>query len=158
RGAGHAALPRAGVPLRAPRGRGALGDVLLAHRGLREPEAARLSLTRRDFLAAAAAGVGKAAASFGAAAMGATAPCGGIPDGFRTGWVERRESFPEGVASGDPDAESVILWTRSPGAESLTVEVAEDPAFVRVVAAAPARALADADHTCRVLVHGLRPA
>lgn len=40
----------------------------------------------------------------------------------------------------------------------LTVEVAEDPAFTRVVASEPTRALAEADHTVRVLVGGLRPA
>jgi alkaline phosphatase D len=40
----------------------------------------------------------------------------------------------------------------------LTVEVAIDPLFERVVATAPTRALAAADHTCRVLVGGLEPA
>jgi alkaline phosphatase D len=27
-------------------------------------------------------------------------------------WQERRDLFPQGVASGDPAADSVILWTR----------------------------------------------
>ena len=33
----------------------------------------------------------------------------------RRNWTERRDRFPEGVASGDPDAHSVLLWTRCPG-------------------------------------------
>jgi hypothetical protein len=57
-------------------------------------------------------------------------------------WRERRDLYPEGVASGDPDPHSVILWTRRPfdggSAQLLTVEVAEDEAFRRVVAHAPA--------------------
>lgn len=96
--------------------------------------------------------------------MGATWACAG-PRALRSRsrWVERRDLFAEGVASGDPDSESVLLWTRAStrGSEPevrLTVEVAEDPDFERVVATAPTRALLAADHTCRVLVGGLRPA
>ena len=50
-------------------------------------------------------------------AMGATAAFGdeaGLPS--RIGWRERRDLFPEGVASGDPDSSSVLLWTRYPRA------------------------------------------
>lgn len=100
----------------------------------------------------------------GAAAMGATLAWGcARPGRSRLDWTERRDVFAEGVASGDPDAESVLLWTRVSAAGSLpevplTVEVAEDPEFERVVATAPTRAPASADHTCRVLVGGLRPA
>jgi alkaline phosphatase D len=108
-------------------------------------------LTRRDFLAAAAA-------------MGATWACAG-PRALRSRspWVERRDLFAEGVASGDPAPDSVLLWTRvsAGGAAAsvpLTVEVAEDPEFERVVATALTVALLAADHTCRVLVSGLRPA
>jgi hypothetical protein len=59
--------------------------------------------------------------------------------------VERRDRFAQGVASGDPAPDSVLLWTRASAAGSaaavaLTVEVAEDPAFERVVATAPVRA------------------
>src|SRR5262245_33899882 len=76
---------------------------------------------------------------------------------------ERRDLFAEGVASGDPAEDGVLLWTRASaaGAERvvpLTVEVAEDLAFEHVVAGARAHAEAAADYTCRVLVGGLRPA
>src|ERR1700745_4188447 len=73
-----------------------------------------------------------------AAAMGASLAWGGSARASTTGWHERRDLYPEGVASGDPDPSSVILWTRRPfepgGRHVLTVEVAEDDAFQRVVA------------------------
>jgi alkaline phosphatase D len=97
-----------------------------------------------------------------AAAMGASFAWGGPAKSSRTGWRERRGSYPEGVASGDPDPHSVILWTRRPfdtgERHLLTVEVAEDEAFRRVVAQAPAPVLAASDWTTRVLVAGLKPA
>jgi alkaline phosphatase D len=108
-------------------------------------------LTRRDFIAAAAA-------------IGATAAWAKErPSRSGRSWTERRDLFAEGVASGDPGIDTVLLWTRVTAdpkvtAIPLTVEVAEDAAFERVVASARTRALAAADHTCRVLVGGLAPA
>jgi alkaline phosphatase D len=80
----------------------------------------------------------------------------------RSGWQERRELFPQGVASGDPDNNSVLLWTRHAPIEAkpalrINVEVAEDERFARVVATAAAAASAASDWTCRVLVGGLQP-
>jgi alkaline phosphatase D len=106
-----------------------------------------------------------------AAAIGATAAWGNA-FGAKSGipWTERRDLFPEGVASGDPDSNSVLLWTRRPpspdknnensGASPiahLNVEVAEDETFSRVVAATRAPVSAASDWTCRVLVGGLKP-
>ena len=78
-------------------------------------------------------------------------------------WHERRDLYPEGVASGDPDHNSVLLWTRRPPAppgpvELINVEVAEDEAFERVIATARAPLSKESDWTCRVLVGGLKPA
>ena len=88
-----------------------------------------MTLSRRDFIQTAAA-------------MGASLAWGGRAAASKTSWRERRDLYPEGVASGDPDPNSVILWTRRPfeagGRQLLTVEVAEDDAFRRVVAKAPA--------------------
>ena len=77
-------------------------------------------------------------------------------------WTERRDLFPEGVASGDPHSDSVILWTRRPPfgsseAHRLTVEVAEDAHFKRVVAHAITNVSGKTDWTCRVLAAGLKP-
>ncbi|MFN7956703.1 MAG: alkaline phosphatase D family protein [Candidatus Eisenbacteria bacterium] len=108
-------------------------------------------MKRRDFL--------RTASLFGAAlAFGA----GDVWASTRE-WRERREFFPEGVASGDPQAESVILWTRRPpvnGSTSrrLTLEIAEDEKFTRVVATTRTRLSAASDWTCRVLAAGLKPA
>jgi len=96
-----------------------------------------------------------------AAAMGAALAWGGRARASVTNWRERRGLYPEGVASGDPDPSSVILWTRRPfedGARHvLKVEVAEDEAFRRVVAQAPAPVSAASDWTTRVLVGRLKP-
>ncbi len=97
-----------------------------------------------------------------AAAMGASLAWAGPARGSRVPWHERRDLYPQGVASGDPDPHSVILWTRRPFTQGtrqlLTVEVAEDGAFRRVVAHAQAPVSSAADWTARVLIGGLKPA
>ena len=107
------------------------------------------AITRRSFLAMAAA-------------VGATAAWGTpLASKSRIAWRERRDLFPEGVASGDPDSTSVLLWTRRPPAQrpvqTLTVEVAEDDQFSRVLATEAVPVSTASDWTCRVLVGRLRP-
>src|SRR3984957_919132 len=98
-----------------------------------------------------------------AVALGATAAWGrSLTFASTVPWKERRDLFPEGVASGDPDSHSVLLWTRRAPIDDafidkLHVEVAEDETFKRVVAIADAPISKDADYTCRVLVGGLEP-
>jgi alkaline phosphatase D len=109
------------------------------------------TITRRSFLQMAAA-------------IGATAAWGHpFATPSRISWRERRDRFPEGVASGDSDSNSVLLWTRYPrpaeaSAAKLQVEVAEDALFTHVVATASAPVSLASDWTCRVLVGGLQPA
>ena len=98
-----------------------------------------------------------------AAAIGATILWAGrTAAASRIAWREDRAAYPEGVASGDPMPDSVILWTRRPfggtARAMLTAEVALDPDFRQVVATKKVPVLAEADWTCRVLVAGLRPA
>jgi alkaline phosphatase D len=64
-----------------------------------------------------------------AVAIGATAAWRfASPKTTKIRWREERVFFPEGVASGDPDSSSVLLWTRhTPGAQQVTAEVAEAP-------------------------------
>jgi len=53
-----------------------------------------------------------------AAAMGAALAVGCTPARpSSSGWRERRDLYPQGVASGDPDENSVLLWTRRPYAD-----------------------------------------
>jgi alkaline phosphatase D len=97
-----------------------------------------------------------------AAAIGASLAWVEPARGSSVDWRERRDLYPQGVASGDPDAHSVILWTRRPFTDGtrhvLTVEVAEDQAFRRVIAHAQAPVSSAADWTARVLIAGLEPA
>jgi alkaline phosphatase D len=108
-----------------------------------------MKLSRRSFLKTATA-------------IGASLAWVGSAQGSRIHWHERRDLYPQGVASGDPDPHSVILWTRRPFAgdthQLLTVEVAEDETFRRVVAHAQAPVLSATDWTARVLIGGLKPA
>lgn len=68
--------------------------------------------------------------------------------------------FTHGVASGEPSARSVLLWTRfvAPSGEArLTAEVAETVDFARIVAGGSVNASATRDHTAKIVVDGLAP-
>ena len=101
-----------------------------------------LTATRRGTLAAISATA--AIATFPALAEGAT---GAV------------EVFCHGVASGDPDATSVVLWTRVTVAAPLEVEwqLASDPRFNRVVREGRVAAGPERDFTVKVLAEGLEP-
>ncbi|HEX3250706.1 MAG TPA: alkaline phosphatase D family protein [Pyrinomonadaceae bacterium] len=109
-----------------------------------------MSISRRTFI--------ELAASFGASlAFKST-----YARASNTNWRERRDLYPQGVASGDPHSDSVILWTRRPPANNseaikLTVEIADDEGFRRVVATAHATLSSETDWTTRVLAAGLKP-
>jgi alkaline phosphatase D len=108
----------------------------------------RLPLRRRDFLKLALF------AATGAKLSTLT----GCEDGETGARV-----FPQGVASGDPRSDRVVLWTRiaplQPDADEVCeFELATDEAFREVVARGPLLAAASADHTTRVLVTALDPA
>src|SRR5688572_3691098 len=72
------------------------------------------------------------------------------------------EAFRHGVASGDPLADRVMLWTRvtvaSPGTLNLRWEVASDANFGAIVARGDAATSSDQDYTVKVDVTGLQPA
>lgn len=106
-------------------------------------------MNRRQFLATAAS-------------LGAVLALPGAVAASTRRVIVAPEHFPQGVASADPAADGFLLWTRRPPvdgslARRLVVEIAEDPRFEAVVATAGSRLSADADWTCRVLVHGLEP-
>src|SRR3954469_10418077 len=106
-------------------------------------------ISRREFI--------YLAAIFGASAAWSMP----FPKASAVHWRERRDLFPEGVASGDPDSNSVLLWTRRhpipTPSRKLTVEVSQDPQFRRVVATHTVPISVESDWTCRVLVGGLKP-
>jgi len=89
------------------------------------------------------------------------------PDDAPTPEAVGTYTFPQGVASGDPRASSVVLWTRvelgaggSPlyGAITFRVQVSAEANFHKLVVDLPVVAAAPADHTVRVLVTELAPA
>ena len=109
-----------------------------------------MSISRRKFI--------EVAASFGASLAFRSANV----YASSTQWREQRDLYPQGVASGDPHLDSVILWTRRPPspngeAKKLIVEIAADPNFRQVVATANTTVSAETDWTTRVLAAGLKP-
>lgn len=74
--------------------------------------------------------------------------------------AEAEGSFEHGVASGDPDSSSVVIWTRvTTSAPSLTVlwEVAADAAFTQILASGKSVTNVHRDHTVKQIVSGLQP-
>lgn len=109
-----------------------------------------MSLSRRDFiLQAAVLGFGLATAK-------------GAHHQLSTPITERRDLYPQGVASGDPTPDGVILWTRRPVisgsvAGNLTVQISTDADFKKIVSGGRKEITSAADWTCRFLATGLKP-
>ena len=72
-----------------------------------------------------------------------------------------KASFTHGIASGDPDHKSVVLWTRLVREDSLEAsthwEIANDSLFVHVVDRGTGKAKAENDYTVKVIAGGLEP-
>ena len=72
-------------------------------------------------------------------------------------------SFPQGIASADPQADAIILWTRvsaedtAGGSVNLIVQVARDDGFDQILLEQDILAEPDLDHTVRCFVDGLEP-
>ncbi len=98
-----------------------------------------VSLARRQFLAAGA----------------------GILAGLATpAWAGPLTGFTHDVASGEPSASSVLLWTRyvaGSGAAKLTAEVSESADFTRIAGGGTVAASAARDHTAKIVIAGLSP-
>ncbi|MGS0729629.1 PhoD-like phosphatase N-terminal domain-containing protein, partial [Shewanella sp. 0m-11] len=104
-------------------------------------------VTRRDFLAMSAKGVGAAVVSYGL--MG----CSSDDDN------DIYAEFLHGLASGDPSHDAVILWTRvtpeSDGDIKVSWEVATDAAFTQLVSNGETITNSDRDYTVKVDAMGL---
>lgn len=74
---------------------------------------------------------------------------------------ESERTFPQGVASGDPTPDGVLLWTRiEPAGDSERVEyeIAADPDFRRIEGTGAVEVGGDSDYTVRIEVTGLAAA
>jgi len=72
-------------------------------------------------------------------------------------------SFPQGVASGDPKPDSIVLWTRVAGGDGrqpvdVTLQVSATPDFATLLVSNKLSALPDWDYTLRNKVTGLAAA
>lgn len=107
------------------------------------------SITRRDFLVLSAKGVGAAVISHGL--MG----CGSSNNSTANIGV----NFVHGVASGDPLADAVIIWTRitpqSEGVFTVSWEIATDEAFSTLITTGNTTTSAESDYTVKVDAIGL---
>jgi alkaline phosphatase D len=102
----------------------------------------RLQISRRDFLAGA----------------GALPLAGRL---LASPWQTGRRVFLHGVASGDPLADRVVLWTRVSalaGTPDLSWQIARDARFRTVVGRGSIRTSAQRDFTVKVDAGGLEPA
>jgi len=84
-----------------------------------------------------------------------------VAAGIRSRFVaaSQRSVFLHGITSGDPTADSVILWTRvsvdSSGAVDVNWRIAEDREMTRIVASGRTRTDVSKDFTVKVDAHGL---
>ncbi|GEP37634.1 phosphodiesterase/alkaline phosphatase D [Nocardioides psychrotolerans] len=121
----------------------------------------RSPLRRRTVLA------GGTAAGAGAAALVATTPAGAAPSAAGPGGTAY---FRHGVASGDPEPDRVVIWTRvtptaasTPGSGKgpkidVGWEVSRDRSFSSTVRRGTFATSASRDHTVKLDVGGLKPA
>ncbi|MDL3986871.1 MULTISPECIES: alkaline phosphatase D family protein [Shewanella] len=107
------------------------------------------TVTRRDFLAMSAKGIGAAVISYGLMGCSDSNDDNSVP-----------AQFLHGVASGDPAQDAVILWTRvtpdSAGDVKVSWQVASDAAFSQLVTTGEMVTNANRDYTVKVDARGLR--
>ncbi|MDH1471746.1 alkaline phosphatase [Shewanella bicestrii] len=107
------------------------------------------TVTRRDFLAMSAKGIGAAVISYGLMGCSDSDDDKSVP-----------AQFLHGVASGDPAHDAVILWTRvtpdSAGDVKVSWQVASDAAFSQLVTTGEMVTNANRDYTVKIDARGLR--
>ncbi|WP_133179782.1 alkaline phosphatase D family protein [Shewanella decolorationis] len=107
------------------------------------------TVTRRDFLAISAKGIGAAVISYGLMGCSDSDDDNSVP-----------AQFLHGVASGDPAQDAVILWTRvtpdSAGDVKVSWQVASDAAFSQLVTTGEMVTNANRDYTVKIDARGLR--
>jgi len=112
-------------------------------------------ISRREFVRL----FGNSAGCFVATAS--LSPLSGCSDPHPAGDSAARYSFPQGVASADPQPDAIILWTRVEGESTesvnLRLQLAVDAEFDEVLLEQTVQADSEFDRTVRVFVDGLQP-
>lgn len=123
-----------------------------------------MPISRRRFLLGGASAVALAACSNDSKRSAASPPAARqvtVPTTSPPATPLLLSPFTLGVASGDPDATSVVLWTRLlgdlPRRQEVVWEVATDERFMQLVAAGVATATADDAHSLHVVADHLAP-
>ncbi|TVQ10414.1 MAG: hypothetical protein EA364_12480 [Balneolaceae bacterium] len=81
----------------------------------------------------------------------------------RASLARREIRFPQGLASGDPTTDSVVLWTRAVDSSGDTspiqvmAQVSTSPDFSEIIAEKECEATTESDFTVRLIVHDLKP-
>lgn len=127
-------------------------------------------MRRRDFLSGVLASVVyvacKSESSEPTTTPTPTTPLPDVPLPGTSSLADSDKVFPQGVASGDPRQDRVVLWTRvepagagRDAADDIAVDfvVARDEALTDIVARGTLTAAASADHTVRLVPTGLAP-
>jgi len=93
------------------------------------------------------------------ASLAASTALAVVPSGVRAARARPDTVFRHGVASGDPNDSSVVLWTRITDTDMPQVlwEVSTDMAFSNVVTSGSVLTGADRDYTVKLLADGLQP-
>ncbi len=104
-------------------------------------------------------GGGGGSGTGGAGSTGTTTSTGGGPE-WSTDPADQDRVYPQGVASGDPRPDSIILWTRvepegDAGPHDVIVELSTTEDFAAIAATVTVPAEEAYDHTIRVKVTGL---
>lgn len=91
--------------------------------------------------------------------MAAGAALAAMPRGLRAHATPANPTFRHGVASGDPDAASVVLWTHvtATGRAEVAWELSATPDFADVLQSGTVATDAGRDHTVKLLARGLAP-
>ncbi|MBX9643017.1 MAG: PhoD-like phosphatase N-terminal domain-containing protein, partial [Novosphingobium sp.] len=92
------------------------------------------------------------------AGLSATAALATLPVSARA-MVRTNRVFRHGVASGDPDATSVVLWTRitASAPQDVTWELADNPGFAPILRQGAFATGPERDYTVKVVADGLEP-
>ena len=93
------------------------------------------------------------------AVIGGVAALGAMPLHLSAHDLPDNPVFRHGVASGDPDSTSVVLWTRvtGEGPQQVRWQLAHDDAFADLVGEGTFETGPDRDHTVKLLAEGLKP-